>query len=122
MKNLAVGDAVLLVETATELGGNIPALGQVKTFIRHEFPSLSFSLWGNSHFPYIFFFETEPLEFQWNEFLSDVGYAPNWDPRGRFYSVSDEKLVKLGGAEKYVEQIRRKKQVKPCHYILRKIT
>lgn len=109
IKNLAVGDAVLLIETATELGGNIPALGQVKTFIRHEFPSLSFSLWGNSHFPYIFFFETEPLEFQWNEFVRDLGYAPNFDPRGKFYSVSDEKLVKLGGAQKYVEQIRRRK-------------
>lgn len=37
-----------------------------------------------------------------------MGYAPNFDPRGKFYSVADAKLEKLGGAEKYIGQIRRK--------------
>jgi hypothetical protein len=113
IQNLSVGDAVLLVETATVFGGNIPALCFVKTFIRHELPQLSYALWGNSHFPYIFFFETEPLEFEWNEFISDLGYAPNFDPRGKFYSVADDKLAKLGGVRGYIEKIRQKQSGKP---------
>lgn len=120
IKNLSVGDAVLLVETASVFGGNIPVLGLAKTFIRHEFPQLSYALWGNSHFPYIFFFETEALEFQWSEFTRDLGYAANFDPRGKFYSVADQKLAKLGGVEKYIEHLRSKKTETPVSPYLAK--
>lgn len=37
IKNLSVGDAVLLVETASEYGGNIPALGVVKHLFATNF-------------------------------------------------------------------------------------
>ena len=118
IKNLSFGDAVLLVETTSENGGYIPALCVVKVFIRHEFPQLSYALWENSHFPYIFFFETEALDFLWSEFINDLDYASNFDPRGKFYSVSQERLRKVGGAETYVEKIRQKaKKITSLEYI-----
>lgn len=117
IRNLSVGDAVLLVESVSEYGGNIPALGEVKVFIRQEFPSLSYAFWGRNHFPYIFFFETEPLEFQWIDFLHDMGYGERWNPQGKFMPVSNDALENVNGVASYIKYLRFRKLGKaiPVH-------
>lgn len=105
INNLDVGDAVLLVES-TGGDGRVPALCRVVGFWKDELRQLSKALWGNDKFPYIFFFHTEKLNLTWKQMLSHLGYKPNFDPRGKFYSVADSKLTSLGGAERYVEYLR----------------
>jgi hypothetical protein len=105
IKNIEDGDAVLLVES-TGTDGRVPALCIVAGFWRDELRNLSKALWGDDKFPYIFFFSTERLNLTWRQLREHLGYSPNFDPRGKFYSVADKKLVTLGGAERYVELLR----------------
>ncbi len=127
IRNLSVGDAVLLVESASPTGGSIPALGIVKTFLRQEYRSLSHALWGNDRYPYIFFFETEPLNMEWIDLVNDLGFDPKFDPRGNFYSVAEERTEKLGGTKRYVARIRTKRTattdspIDPANYLRRAI-
>jgi hypothetical protein len=103
---LEVGDVVLLVESAHETG-IIPALCEVKVFFPYQFPTLSNALWGAHKYPYIFFFETERLDLPWREFLKLLGYKENFNPRGKFYSIADERLAALGGSGGFVSRLRR---------------
>lgn len=105
INNLNDSDAVLLVES-TSNEGRVPVLCKVVCFWKDEFSQLSKALWGNDKFPYIFFFRTEKLNLTWGELLSHLGYKPNFDPRGKFYSVADSKLNSFGDAEKYVKYLR----------------
>ena len=100
MENLESGDAVLLVVTTGE-DGAIPALCRVECYYPVELYGLSRALWGNEKYPYIFFFETNPLNLTWEEFLYHTGYKPNYDPRGRFLSIANDRLNSFGGPEGY---------------------
>lgn len=77
-----------------------------KGFWPHELRDLSFSLWGNDKYPYIFFFRTEKLTLSWPELREHLGYAHNFDPRGNFYPVRDDRLDDFGGVAAYVEGLR----------------
>jgi hypothetical protein len=66
-----------------------------------EQPALSKALWHDAHYPLIFMFDTVELDLPWPQFLQQLGYAPNLDPRGHFLSVGDERLDACGGAESY---------------------
>ena len=57
IRQLQAGDVVLLVHSATEYG-EVPVLCHVQVFWPHELRDLSFALWGNDKYPYIFFFRT----------------------------------------------------------------
>ncbi len=105
IRQLAAGDFVLLVESATEYG-DVPVLCQVRAFWPHELRDLSLSLWGSNKYPYIFFFRTEKLTLSWPEFREHLGYRHNFDPRGNFYSVASHRLDDFGGVEAYVEGLR----------------
>lgn len=105
IKNLEVGDCVLLVESA-RIDGGIPALCQVVAYWNHELRPLSEALWGNEKFPYIFFFITEKIDYSWIQFLHDIGYKENFNPRGQFYSISESKLRDFGGGVNYIEYLR----------------
>ncbi len=59
IKELNVGDAMLLVKTIGGEHGEIPALGIVKIFVKEQMRELSKVLWGELGYPYIFFFDTE---------------------------------------------------------------
>ena len=96
IRNLQVGDAVLLVERAGEFG-NIPALGVVEAFWKIQRRELSRALWGESKYPYVFFFHTRKIDLSWPQFVEDVGFKPNFDPRGKFYSVATKRLESFGG-------------------------
>jgi hypothetical protein len=104
IRNLRPGDAVLLVRGIGETG-TIPALGIVQAYWPIRLPNLSKKLWGSERYPFIFFFATVPLALTWQEFIGHMGYADNYDPRGRFLTVSNATLAKWGGAPPYIDHI-----------------
>jgi hypothetical protein len=105
IRQLQAGDFVLLVHSATEYG-EVPVLCRVQVFWPHELRDLSFALWGNDKYPYIFFFHTEHLTLSWPELREHLGYRHNFDPRGNFYSVASHRLDEFGGVEAYVQGLR----------------
>jgi hypothetical protein len=105
IRQLAAGDFVLLVHSATEYG-EVPVLCRVQVFWPDELRVLSFALWGNDKYPYIFFFRTEKLTLSWPEFREHLSYRHNFDPRGNFYSVASHRLDNFGGVGAYVEGLR----------------
>lgn len=112
INNLSVGDAVLLIET-TSPSGAIPALCVVKYYANFQLHELSHALWGSAGYPYIFFFSTEELNLTWKNFIEHVNYKENYDPRGSFLSISDERLSCFGGAEGYIRYLRENHSTKP---------
>ena len=96
---------MLLIRT-TGGDGDIPALCLVDAYWKHEMTDLSRALWGSERFPYIFFFETEPISLTWTDFKEHVGYAPNFRPSGNVYRVHKDRLQQFGGARGYVEYLR----------------
>jgi 5-methylcytosine-specific restriction protein A len=105
IKQLNVGDTVLLIRT-TGGDGDIPALCMVKAYWKQQMLDLSQALWGSPRFPYIFFFDTEPISLTWTQFKEDVGYAPNFRPSGNVYRVRQDRLERFGGVEGYLDHIR----------------
>lgn len=105
LRNLRSGDTVLLVETV-RLAGSVPALCQVAVFQSQAFPKLSKALWGEGHFPYVFFFSTERLSLTWQELKEHLGYASKFDPRGKFYSVKEDKPERFGSQAEFVDWLR----------------
>lgn len=102
---LAPDDIVLLIRTVG-VGGDMPALCQVKLFLPTPQYHLSELLWGPDRFPYIFFFRTERIALLWSDFKEHMGYLPNYRPQGLFYSVAAERLWRWGSAEAYAEFLR----------------
>jgi 5-methylcytosine-specific restriction protein A len=105
IKRLAPGDFVLLVRAA-KLDGIAPALCEVKVFLPEELSRLSTALWGESKFPYVFFFDTEVVGVPWPRFLHEIGYSLNLRPRGMFCAVDPARLERWRGAAGYAEHLR----------------
>jgi len=91
VSRLKTGDVMLLIRT-TGGDGDIPALCIVKAYWQQEMSDLSNALWGDAHFPYIFFFNTEPMFLTWKQFKQDVGYAMNFRPSGQVYRVNQDRF------------------------------
>lgn len=107
IKNLKVGDVVLLVKSASTLGGDVPVLCEVKAYINYvQLPELSKALWGNDKFPYIFFFNTFQISYDWLNMIEDLSYSHKYNPRGTFCAVSDERFEKWESTHNYVEFIK----------------
>ena len=105
IQNLAPGDAVFLVESVHQ-GGSVPAMAPVRVYLNHELRRLSQALWQDEKYPHIFFFETERLNLSWMQFIEYLGYKSNFDPRGKFYSIAEAKLLEYGGARNFVSMVR----------------
>jgi hypothetical protein len=95
IKKLSVDDAVLLIET-TANEGSIPVLCFVQSFPNTMLPSLSKHLWGDARFTYIFFFTTTVLNYNWQQLCEDLGYKPNYEPRGQFLKVAESRILENG--------------------------
>jgi 5-methylcytosine-specific restriction protein A len=102
IKKLSSGDAVLLIESI-RLAGSVPALCPVSVFYPQPLSELSTALWGEAHFPYVFFFHTQPLRLSWDELKEHLGYAPRFDPRGKFYSVKVGKPAEFSSHAAFVD-------------------
>lgn len=108
IRNLGIGDAMLLIKT-TGGSGEIPALGIVEVFQKYQMHELSIALWGETKFPYIFFFNTKPISLTWDTFKEDVGYASNFRPSGNVYRVRSDRFEKFKGVEGYLNHLGLKK-------------
>lgn len=104
IKNLNDKDYVFLVESS-RIDGEVPVLCHVKLFWREQVRELSQALWGQAKFPYIFFFDTEKINLMWLEFRKHINYKSNFQPRGNFYKVKQERFSEFGGAEGYIRYI-----------------
>lgn len=104
IRNLNVGDAMLLIKT-TRGSGEIPALGIVEVFQKYQMHELSIALWGEANFPHIFFFETKLISLTWHTFKEDIGYASNFRPSGNVYRVRSDRLEKFNGVEGYLNRV-----------------
>jgi hypothetical protein len=106
IRNLRVGDSVLLVKTI-RLGGEVSTLCEVKVYCPVELHDLSFELWGEHRFPYVFFFNSITLEMSWEKLKEELGYKENYDPSGKFYPVADGKPHNFKSHQDYVAYIKK---------------
>lgn len=107
INNLNVGDLVLLVKSL-HMPGEIPAMCIVKVFVKFKLPELSYTLWGDEKYPYIFFFKTEEINLTWLELTDYLNYASNYDPRGTFCFVAENKLKRWGGSYGFYEYLQKR--------------
>lgn len=106
IKNLTVGDIVLLLENASiKNNGKISILCEVKVFIPNKFYNLSEYIWNDIKYPYIFFFNTIEINYEWVKFLDDTDYKKNYNPRGTFNLINPERFKKFNGTEQYKNYI-----------------
>ncbi len=110
-KQTDVGDVVLFVPHIGIHGGGVHQIGIIKA--KCPVPGLSASrlLWPQTPdarlFPLLFFFETEGGYRGWFEFLEDLGYMPNWSPRGYYRRLRELRFQSFGGVAGYVDSLRR---------------
>ena len=57
-------------------------------------------------FPLVWFFDAEVGFRGWSGFLDDIGYKPNYDPRGKFLPIKAERFARWGGAAGYLRALR----------------
>ena len=94
-EKLAPGDWFLLMGT-TGGGGGIEYIGEVLHSISGRQPQLSKQLWTEEKFPWIFLLRGQIKHIPWPQFLQIIGYAPNFDPRGRIYGIANWRLFMKG--------------------------
>lgn len=107
MQRLEVGDTMLLVGSIHWINCTIPAMGEVRVYPKTLLLDLSRELWGETRFPYIFFFKTERLDLTWLQFLEDIGYAQNFNPTGKVYRVTPSRFSKFDGPLGYTAHLRK---------------
>lgn len=94
---LAEGDVFLLMISHADRGP-IPALGVVEVYVPMRFPGLSKALWGERGFPYIFFFQTQPLNLTWPELRYKLGYSETYKgPIGQVQRIREDRVAQAGG-------------------------
>jgi hypothetical protein len=105
-----VGDLVLIVPTIGESDAGVHQIGIVKAICPVRSYEASKILWpdtpGQRLFPWLFFFDTEVGYRSWPDFLNDVGYAQNWDPRGWYRQIKTDRFARFGGPRRYAEFLR----------------
>lgn len=104
-----IGDVVLIFPTAG-VNGALEQIGLIRALCSVDCWDASRVLWpktpGNRLFPHVFFFETEVGYREWPRFLEDLGYHPDWDPRGWYRRVAPDRFQRWGGAEGYLQFLR----------------
>lgn len=111
IKKLSIGDYVFFVESisnSVHSSGSIPALGKIEVFHYIELPQLSSALWGRGKYVYLFFFNTIEIDLTWDQFCSYLGYKENYDPRGLFCPIAENRFELFGGADSFIKQILKK--------------
>jgi hypothetical protein len=90
-RKLSEGDWFILVGTIKG-GGGVEYLGEVVHVIPTREPMLSRHLWTEARFPWIFLLQGRMQHVPWPVFLEKIGYAANFDPQGRVYGISKQKM------------------------------
>jgi hypothetical protein len=113
-----IGDLVLIVPTLGNHDSGIHYLGIVKAKCPMRAYEASRILWPDSGdpdhlYPFLFFFDTE-IGFQdWFEFLEDLSYDKNFNPRGYYLRLKPDRFEKWNGPEGYLRFLREKCGFKP---------
>ncbi len=79
------GDVVFFAPSVSRDGGCLLYAGVVKLAPRIDFPKASRILWPESGFvvyPHLFFLDAEAGVISWFDFMCDICYAPEWNPKG----------------------------------------
>src|SRR5690606_11282954 len=101
-RDTSVGDLVLFIPHIGSHNGGIHQIGIVASKCPVRAHSASRTLWPRTPndrlFPWIFFFHAELGYRGWFEFLDDIGYQENWDPRGWYRRIAPSRLQRWGGA------------------------
>lgn len=110
IKETQIGDLVLFFPTAGQNNGALEYIGVVKAKAEMECWEASKILWPKTPhqrpFPFIFFFDSEAGNQYWLDFLVDIGYSPDWDPRGYYRRIGDRRFLKWGGPGGYLAYLR----------------
>lgn len=111
-----VGDLILFFP---QVGANgaLEQIGIVRAICPVEAWDASRVLWpetpGDRLFPHLFFFDTEVGFRYWPQFLEDMDYHPDWDPRGFYRRIAPARLSRFGGATGYLSFLRDQCGFKP---------
>ena len=100
--SLEVGDIVLLIgaiQLQPFADGAFDYLGKVRVKSVVPLHETSRYIWTEAKFPWLFFFEATKIKLPWPTFLTQVGYRPNFDPRGLFYRVNPKRYGSLPGGD-----------------------
>lgn len=107
-----IGDLVLFAPWIGIHDGGIHHLGIVKAKCPDRALIASQVLWPDTPhdrlYPWLFFFDTETGNRPWFEFLSDLGYKDNWQPRGWYRRLADPRFRRWGGPQGYLDYLRTK--------------
>lgn len=101
-----VGDLVLILPSLGDYDSGIHYLGIVKAKCSIRAFEASKILWPLNEnidhiFPYLFFFDTEMGFRSWHDFLTDLRYDSNFNPRGYYLRIKSERFERWGGEEGY---------------------
>jgi hypothetical protein len=112
----SIGDLVLFAPTIGVKGG-IEQLGIVAAKCPIRAHAASRLLWPDTPndrlFPLLFFFDSETGVRGWFDFLDDIGYKENWEPRGWYRQIAAHHFAQFGDAEGYLEFLRTSCGFKP---------
>lgn len=117
-EEINVGDLFLIVPWIGMHNGGVHHLGIVKAKCPVPSHQASRILWPHSEepnklYPYLFFFDTETGYRDWFEFLDDLGYDHNYNPRGYFLRLNQSRFANWGGIEGYLEFLRSEGKFRP---------
>ncbi|PJJ59850.1 HNH endonuclease [Hymenobacter chitinivorans] len=104
IRQLAIGDVMLLIRTISE-DGDIPYMCNVRSIWKEKMEDLSNALWGSYHFPYVFFCSVNKIDLTWTKFKEDVSYEPIYRPGGYVVRVNKKRFNKYGGEATYVAKL-----------------
>ena len=104
-----IGDLVLFLPKGGPYGSPLEHIGIVKAICPVECWEASKLLWHwpdpiSRFFPYLFFFDTESGYRSWDQFTSDLGMGPKWNPRGMYKRFLPSHFK--NGAEGYLKLLR----------------
>lgn len=105
------GDAAVFVSgiSPSQGDGDVECLAWVEYLALGPLHHVSGSIWGSSHFPWVFFFsERTLLTMPWRQLVQDLDYENQWNPRGLAWSVANGRLDRWGGVKAYVSEIQRR--------------
>jgi hypothetical protein len=112
----SVGDLVLFAPSIGIRGG-IEQLGIVAAKCPARAHAASRVLWPDTPndrlFPLLFFFDTEIGVRGWFDFLDDLGYAHNFNPRGWYRQIAADRFARWGDAEGYLDFLRARCDFRP---------
>jgi len=109
LRETQIGDLVLFFPAIGHNGG-LEYFGIVKAKCEFECWDSSRILWPKTPnqrlFPHLIFFDSEAGERSWFDFLDDIGYSHDFDPRGFYRRIGDWRFNKFGGQAGYLDFLR----------------